>query len=217
MIGDTPVDVQWGRDSRRRITRTIPTALPDACGRSATLRERLRSPAPSNDFYVTANNDDGNRAAFAPLFDEVGDIPEILEPGGAKNGFLWIGPKGTVTPWHHDLTNNLLLQVVGRKRVRMVASEDTPAMRNHRHCYSLWRSDDLLPGPAQDGKPAVFECTIGPGRCAVHPDRLVAPCRWARPDDRYVVHALPVEKRFSFAVSKLRGSVTIEHGAPCRA
>ncbi len=99
-------------------------------------------------------------------------MPGILTPGETGLGFIWIGPKGTVTPWHHDLTNNLLLQISGRKRVRMVASHDTPLMRNHRHCFSAWGSDDLLPGPARDGKPAVLECTIGPG------DAVFLPIGW---------------------------------------
>jgi hypothetical protein len=166
-VGDTPVEVQWGRDAGEDFesnSAAYRTARP-----FGEIADRLRSAEASNDFYVTANNDENNRAAFGPLFDEVSEIPEILAAGGAKNGFLWIGPKGTVTPWHHDLTNNLLLQMVGRKRVRLVASEDTPAMRNHRHCYSLWNSDDLLPGLAQDGKPAVLECTIGPGEALFIP------------------------------------------------
>src|SRR3546814_5763555 len=71
-----------------------------------------------------------------------------------------------------DLTNNLLVQFVGRKRVRLVASHDTPLMRNHRHCYSLWGTDDLPPGAATAGKPPVLECTIGPG------DALFLPVGW---------------------------------------
>src|SRR3546814_9558946 len=45
-------------------------------------------------------------------------------------------------------------------------------MRNHRHCYSLWGTDDLPPGAATAGKPPVLECTIGPG------DALFLPLGW---------------------------------------
>jgi hypothetical protein len=169
-LGERPVRVQWDRERDRDYEGNA-----DAHGAFqpfSELARRLRSDVPSNDFYITANNSDANRAAFAPLFADVGEIPGILEPGGAKHGFIWIGPKGTVTPWHHDLTNNLLLQIRGRKRVRMVASHDTPLMRNHRHCFSAWASDDLLPGPARDDKPAVLECTIGPG------DAIFLPIGW---------------------------------------
>lgn len=166
-IGDRPVRVQWAREADKDYEGNA-----DAHGAFqpfSELARRLRAPDPSNDFYITANNSDANRAPFAPMMRDVGEMPGILEPGGAQGGFIWIGPKGTVTPWHHDLTNNLLLQIVGRKRVRMVASHDTPLMRNHRHCFTKWKSDDLLPGPAHDGKPAVLECTIGPGEAVFLP------------------------------------------------
>jgi len=133
---------------------------------------RLRSEAESNDFYMTANNHAHNRRALAELWDDVGDIPGYLVPVPGFDGFLWIGPKGTITPWHHDLTNNLLLQIAGTKRVRLVSSNDTPLMRNSRHCFSDWKTDDLPPGPAAPGRPQVLECDIGPG------EMLFLPVGW---------------------------------------
>jgi hypothetical protein len=168
-LGDRPVRVQWDREADKDYEGNA-----DAHGAFRPFSEIAARLAgdPSNDFYVTANNADANRATFAPLYAEIDEIPGILRPGGARNGFIWIGPKGTVTPWHHDLTNNLLLQLVGRKRVRMVASHDAPLMRNHRHCFSSWKTDELLPGPAGEDRPAVLECEIGPG------DALFLPVGW---------------------------------------
>ncbi|MES2444213.1 MAG: cupin-like domain-containing protein [Pseudomonadota bacterium] len=169
-LGEREVRVQWNREAD-----PLYESNADAHGAFqpfSAIARRLAAPEPSNDFYVTANNSDQNRAVFAPLYADVGEMPGILRPGGARNGFIWIGPKGTVTPWHHDLTNNILLQIVGRKRVRMVASHDTPLMRNHRHCFSSWTSEDLPPGPAEGGKPAVLECEIGPG------DAVFLPIGW---------------------------------------
>lgn len=166
-LGDTSVRVQWNRES-----------IPDYELKStelATVRpfseiaQRLRDPEPSNDFYITANNAHDNADAFEPLRADVGELPGILAPGSARDGFIWIGPPGTVTPWHHDLTNNLLVQVQGRKRVRLVASHDTPLMRNDRHCFSSWSTDDLPPGPAHADRPAVLEATIGPGEALFIP------------------------------------------------
>jgi hypothetical protein len=169
-LGNRPVRVQWNRESDKNFERNS-----DAHGEFRPFSEiaaRLAEPAPSNDFYVTANNSDGNRQVFAPLLAEAGDFPGILAPGSGARGHLWIGPRGTITPWHHDLTNNLLIQLVGRKRVRMVASHDTPLMRNHYHCFSAWGTEDLPPGPASPGKPAVLECEIGPG------DAVFLPIGW---------------------------------------
>ncbi|MBO9713779.1 cupin-like domain-containing protein [Sphingomonas sp.] len=170
LLGDRPVRVQWDREADADYEGNA-----DAHGahqRFSEIARRLADPQPSNDFYVTANNADWNRQVFAPLYGEIDGIPGILRDGGAQNGFIWIGPKGTITPWHHDLTNNLLLQIVGRKRVRMVASHDTPLMRNHRHCFSSWKTEELLPGPAGEGRPAVLETVIGPG------DALFLPIGW---------------------------------------
>ncbi|MFA7604870.1 MAG: cupin-like domain-containing protein [Novosphingobium sp.] len=43
---------------------------------------------------------------------------------------IWIGPGGTFTPLHHDLTNNLLVQVAGRKQVILLLPADTPNLHN---------------------------------------------------------------------------------------
>jgi ribosomal protein L16 Arg81 hydroxylase len=142
-----------------------------AHGREARFAEfiaRLRG-GETNDVYMTANNHDHNRQALAALWQDVGTIPGILHDEPGRDGFLWIGPKGTITPWHHDLTNNLLLQIAGTKRVRIAASHDTPLMRNTRHCFSAWTSEALGPGLAGPDRPAVLEIDIGPGEALFLP------------------------------------------------
>ncbi len=49
---------------------------------------------------------------------------------------MWIGPAGTVTSLHHDLTNNFIAQVVGRKRVRMAPASEVGKLYNERHVFS---------------------------------------------------------------------------------
>ena len=168
-VGEVHVRVQWARDSDQDYERNS-----DAHGAVRPFREiitRLRASetAPTNDFYVTANNHTHNREALAPLYGDTGSIPGYLAEPGGPGGFLWIGPKGTITPWHHDLTNNLLLQISGRKRVRLVSSHHSAQMRNSRHCFSDWGTQPLEPGPGDDTRPPVMIAEIGPGEALFLP------------------------------------------------
>lgn len=127
----------------------------------------LRQTENSNDFYITAYNDTVNKQALAPLWEDVGDL-SLLKSSGGHDGFFWMGPKGTITPFHHDLTNNLLLQISGRKRVTMVAAYDSAHMRNHHHCFSRWMSPDDIRAQGGDA-PKLWQCDIGPGEAIFLP------------------------------------------------
>ena len=85
-----------------------------------------------NDAYVTAYNSAANGKALAPLMTDLGSLPYL----GEAPGMMWIGPSGTFTPLHHDLTNNLLVQIVGTKRVTLVPPEETARIANTRHVFS---------------------------------------------------------------------------------
>lgn len=84
----------------------------------------LRRGGISNDFYLTANNGATNRQALTALWKDFGPIEGLLFGDWREQGFLWLGPQGTVTPWHHDLTNNFLVQIMGRKDHSGVARPD---------------------------------------------------------------------------------------------
>ncbi len=88
---------------------------------------------------------------------------------------FWIGPAGTFTPLHHDLTNNLLLQVQGRKEVLLAAPGETPRLYNDHHVYSRVRNL-TEPGivekyPKLDGL-KVHQVVMAPG------DALFIPLGW---------------------------------------
>lgn len=159
--GDPEIEVQSGRDSDanyeincRSHSRRMPL--------SAVLA-MLRRDVATNDFYVTANNGGHNRAALAPLWDEIGDLPGYLSPEEGRDGFFWMGPRGTVTPWHHDLTNNFLVQIRGTKQVTLVSPAQTPLMRNTMHCYSVYNGDATFAGAPEAERPRTLTCTLGPG------------------------------------------------------
>jgi len=158
-LGDREVEVQFGRD-----------ADPDYEIHSRTLRRRMpfaeyaalvRDAGRSNDFYMTANNDGHNAEALRGL---MADLPPLDAYLRERGGFFWFGPAGTITPFHHDLTNNFMLQIAGRKRVRLIAPCDTPKVYNQRHCFSQvdGRDIDLRRFPLMAGV-AVIDCVLAPG------------------------------------------------------
>jgi hypothetical protein len=98
----------------------------------------------TNNYYITANNSGKNKDALKELWDDIVLFPEYLRGDDPANrGFFWFGPKGTVTPLHHDLTNNFMAQVRGRKLVRLIAPYELPYLYNTRHCYSAVNLDNI--------------------------------------------------------------------------
>lgn len=164
-LGDVLVELQADRESDPDFE-----IAKDPHQSRARLREvtaRLRTET-GNDFYLTAYNSGINKRALAPLWADTGPI-SVLSPREERDGFFWMGPKGTITPFHHDLTNNLLLQIVGRKHVKLVATHDGALMRNALHCFSEWDGAELPAGAAAPGRPRVLACTIGPGEALFLP------------------------------------------------
>ena len=97
----------------------------------------IQTAGETNNYYITANNSGKNKEALEELWDDIVMFPEYLRNDDPSNrGFFWFGPKGTVTPLHHDLTNNFMAQVRGRKLVRLIAPYELPNLYNNRHCYS---------------------------------------------------------------------------------
>lgn len=149
-------DYELAKDDHRRLVRF------------AELIDWLRKDEVSNDIYLTAYNSGTNAAALGFLWDDMAPI-DLLEPCGGRDGFFWLGPKGTLTPWHHDLTNNLLVQVMGRKRVRMAPPWAFARMKNSRHCFSDWGNEPLPAGIGDAETPPVLEVVIGPGEAVFLP------------------------------------------------
>jgi hypothetical protein len=91
----------------------------------------------TNDYYMTANNEALRRPEFAPLLNDIGQLPDICDrkqlPYASS---FWFGPAGTITPLHHDTLMLFHTQVVGRKRWRFVSPLQTPRLYNHHAVFS---------------------------------------------------------------------------------
>jgi ribosomal protein L16 Arg81 hydroxylase len=128
-IGDAEVEYQAGR-----------TGAADY--ELAKDRHRRRGPfrafiaqvrGGGNDAYLTAYNSAANGPALEPLHADLGPLDAYLT---RAPGMLWIGGEGAFTPLHFDLTNNLLAQVTGTKRVILIPPSQTKRLAHRTHVFS---------------------------------------------------------------------------------
>lgn len=166
-VGPGIVELQAGRNADRLYEqhsashrRTVPWQ---------SFLTALRRGRRSNDVYLTANNGAANRDVLAPLWEDFGTIDGILSGNSQDQGFLWLGPSGTITPWHHDLTNNLLVQIMGRKRLTLASPAQTPLMRNHCHCYSEFGQNAACLPTDSGRRPHLLHCDLAPGEAIFLP------------------------------------------------
>jgi hypothetical protein len=133
----------------------------------------VRGSGQSNNFYMTAANSGTNWEALHELWNEVPLLSEYLVKNPTSPGYLWIGPAGTVTPLHHDLTNGLLAQIRGRKLFRLIAPFEIANVYNDRHCFS--EVDIDKPDPQRF--PLFADVTVH--EVVLHPgELLLVPVAW---------------------------------------
>lgn len=90
-----------------------------------------------NDTYMTAWNSHNNDEAIRKLNKDRLFLRKFLDPNKSwPIGMMWIGPANTLTPLHHDLTNNMISQLVGRKQMIVVPSWDVMNIYNHVSVFS---------------------------------------------------------------------------------
>lgn len=166
-VGDAEIEYQGGRDGdpafelhKDRHTRRMPFRR---------FIDAITRPGAANDAYLTAYNSAANTAALAPLQADLGRLDRYLTDAP---GMLWIGPAGTFTPIHFDLTNNLLVQVAGAKRLQLFPPSEAGRLAHHRHVFSDVHD---IEEPARlerypDAREAQrFEVVLGPGDCLFIP------------------------------------------------
>lgn len=171
--GDREVEVQFDRDkdplyernSSKHKKRMLMRDFVDlVCNGSET-----------NNYYMTANNTKNSFASIEPLFNDLGDFGDgYRDQDDIKSGiFFWFGPKGTFTPIHHDLTNNMLVQIFGRKKVTLIPSWQVPYLYNDKGVFSSanFPEFDTSRHPLMK-KVEPVEVEIGPG------DAIFIPIGW---------------------------------------
>jgi lysine-specific demethylase 8 len=143
----------------------------------------LTNVPPQEELVYMAQND-----LPAALYKDV-EIPAFcndsqynLGLGRLYQTMLWLGPRGCVSPLHHDPLDNCLMQLVGRKRVLLfspIATSETlwhyagsDGQQSNTSPVNV-ESPDLTKYPFfAEAAPPALECVLHPG------DVLVIPKKW---------------------------------------
>ncbi len=136
--------------------------------------DQLERSRTGNDVYLTAFNSTTNAEVFAPLAADLGRLDKVLAYDRASNaGMPWIGGAGSFTPLHHDLTNNLIAQVAGRKQFKIVSASSAGRLKNREHVFSDLADLDRPPSDPQAqallDELAIHTVTLSPGEIIFMP------------------------------------------------
>lgn len=135
VMGDEIVEIMGDRDADSDYEREA-----NSHRRNVTLRSYVKQMitcSPGNDIYLVANNHLLELEAAAPIWEDFQIDSRYLDPQRAKGSvFLWLGPKGTFTPLHHDVVNVFFVQVFGSKRFTLISPLESHCMSNNVGVYS---------------------------------------------------------------------------------
>lgn len=106
-----------------------------------TMKEYVRmvkEGGETNDYYLVAKNQLLSSEDFRILRTHFHAPKGFLDPSTVTDGYvkLWFGPKGTLTPLHHDAGNIFFGQVYGRKHIKLISPFDIERVYNDRTCFS---------------------------------------------------------------------------------
>jgi hypothetical protein len=134
-FGQVPIRITDGRTSdpdydMNHVAHTREVTL-------AAYVDRMLTSGETNDFYMVANNRNLAQTALSAMLEDV-SLPRglLATERLAAASALWLGPAGTVTPLHHDTSNILFCQLVGRKRYRMIAPWEIALLDGARSMYA---------------------------------------------------------------------------------
>jgi len=100
----------------------------------------------TNDLYMIANNrNTENPGRLADLLESIVVPDGYFSPKKFRGSTSWwIGPAGTLTPMHHDTSNIVFTQVVGRKSITLVSAMHTELLDHARDGFYSDLRPDLL-------------------------------------------------------------------------
>lgn len=133
--GDVFVDVQSGR-------KTEPVYEVFLKGHTKRIRlseyiELLNHGGETNEYYLTANDRFLENEAVQSILDDFWPFPEFFKQDDRTGRqFLWIGPRGAVSPLHRDRLNVFMTQIYGRKRIKLISSDALHLVYNFESFFS---------------------------------------------------------------------------------
>ncbi len=110
-----------------------------------------------NDSYIVANNGFFKRDGTEALLSDFAPLVGFQHPMEQKShSNFWLGPKGTVTPLHHDPSNILFMQIWGEKIFKFISPLQTPDIYNELGVFSTIDPEN----PDVSRYPLFANCTI---------------------------------------------------------
>ncbi len=142
----------------------VDVGLPDPTAMSlADAVDAMLDPAAPPTLYIQSHN----RALAGPLaalVPELAPLPPFLDERAGASANLWMGPRGTLTPLHHDTTHVYFCQLAGRKRYDLIAPWEADAL-----CAPIVDTCDSQYDPDGDGRARVHRVDLEPGEALFIP------------------------------------------------
>ncbi|MCH7351038.1 MULTISPECIES: cupin-like domain-containing protein [unclassified Acinetobacter] len=170
-VGTQEIEVQFNREQDPLFERNSTQHKTQM--RMSDFVDLIEQTQHSNNFYMTANNAKASQSSLAALFQDIDHFHGYTDHTQVYDrSFIWFGPKGAFTPLHHDLTNNVLVQIYGRKKVTLIPALQTPHLYNDVAVFSKISDPhhpnvlESFPDFAQSSK---LECILNEGEALFIP------------------------------------------------